>query len=198
VFKRRGLIMSAYDIILRRRTIRKFKQDKIERELLVKLVNAARHAPSGANMQPAKYLIIDDSNTVKKIFEHLKWAGYIAPHGDPKEGERPVAYIIVLADTRIRKSGYELDLGAAIQNILITAEEENIGTCWIGSVNREEVRQILDIPDELLINSVIALGYKAESSVAEEENGSIKYYKDNKGILHVPKRKLKDIMEVSR
>ncbi|HOJ09903.1 MAG TPA: nitroreductase family protein [Clostridiales bacterium] len=190
--------MSAYDIILRRRTIRKFKQDKIERELLVKLVNAARHAPSGANMQPAKYLIIDDSNTVKKIFEHLKWAGYIAPHGDPKEGERPVAYIIVLADTRIRKSGYELDLGAAIQNILITAEEENIGTCWIGSVNREEVRQILDIPDELLINSVIALGYKAESSVAEEENGSIKYYKDNKGILHVPKRKLKDIMEVSR
>ena len=186
--------MSAYDVILSRRTIRKFKQEKIDKKILSKLVNAARYAPSGANMQPAKYIITDDADKVSKIFIQLKWAGYIAPDGDPKDGEEPVAYIIVLVDTRIRKSGYELDIGAAIQNILLAAEEEGIGTCWIGSINRDEVRKILNIEESFLINSVIALGYKDEISVAEDANGSIKYYKDEKGILHVPKRKLEDII----
>ncbi|NSW89796.1 MAG: nitroreductase family protein [Firmicutes bacterium] len=186
--------MSVYEIILRRRTIRKFKQEKIKREVLLKLINAARHAPSGANLQPIKYVIIDDPERVEKVFAHLKWAGYLAPYGDPKEGERPVAYIIVLADTAIRRSGYELDIGAAIQNILLAAEEENIGTCWIGSVDREAVKSILNIPGQYIIDSVVALGYKAENPVVEDENGSIKYYKDGNGVLHVPKRKLEDII----
>ena len=186
--------MSTYDVILSRRTIRKFKQETIEKSIIKKLVNAARYAPSGANMQPIKYIIVDDADKVPKVFNHLKWAGYIAPQGDPKKGEEPVAYIIVLVDTKIRKSGYELDLGAAIQNILLVAEEEGIGTCWLGSVERDAIRKLLDIQEDFLINSVIALGYKDEISVAEDANGSIKYYKDEKGILHVPKRKLEDII----
>lgn len=188
------VLVSIYNVILKRRTIRKYKQTKIDSSILTKLINAARHAPSASNMQPIKYIIVDDEDKVAEVFKHLKWAGYIAPHGTPQEGEQPVAYIIVLADTRIRKSGYELDIGAAIQNILLTAEEEGIGTCWIGSVDRDAVRKLLNIEDELIINSVIALGYKAEESIAEEAEDSIKYYKDEKGILHVPKRKLEDII----
>lgn len=186
--------MSVYETILKRRTIRKFKQEKIEKDILVKLINAARYAPSGANLQPLKYIIVDQTEKVKEVFRHLKWAGYLAPHGEPKEGEKPVAYIIVLADTKVRKTGYELDAGAAIQNILLAAEEENIGTCWIGSVDREAVRIMFNISDEYIIDSVIALGYKAENSVSEDEKGSIKYYKDEHGVIHVPKRKLEDII----
>jgi len=186
--------MSTYDVILKRRTIRKFKQDKIEPSILTKLINAARHAPSGSNLQPVKYIIVDDENKVAKVFKHLKWAGYIAPEGNPKDGEEPVAYIIVLADTRIRKSGYELDIGAAIQNILLVAEEEGIGTCWLGSVDRDAVKKLFNIEDYFVINSVIALGYKGEEPVAEDVRDSIMYYKDEKGTLHVPKRKLEDII----
>jgi len=186
--------MSVYELILKRRTIRKFKQQKIERSILEKLVNAARFAPSAANMQPLKYMIVDEKEKADVVFANVKWAGYIAPEGDPKENEKPVAYIIVLVDTDIKKSNYELDAGAAIQNIILTSLEEGIGACWIGSTNRNNLRSFFGIPEKEEINSVIALGYPLESPVAEEEKGSIKYYKDEAGVLHVPKRKLEDII----
>ena len=77
---------------------------------------------------------------------------------------------------------------------MLAAEEEDIGTCWIGSVDREAVRTILNIPQQYIIDSVIALGYKGENSVSEDEKGSIKYYKDENRVIHVPKRKLEDII----
>lgn len=186
--------MNVYEAISRRRTIRKFKQDPISRDILERLVDAARLAPSGSNLQPVKYSIVNDKDKVDRIFEQVKWAGYIAPAGNPGEGERPVAFIIILADTEIRKSGYELDVGAAAQNIFLAAEEEGIGTCWIGAINRDKIREILNIPEHLIINTAVALGYKGEEPVIEAEDGSIKYYKDEKGVLHVPKRKLEDVL----
>jgi nitroreductase len=191
---KRRLFMSVYETILKRRTIRKYKQEKIEKDILIKLVNAARFAPSGANLQPLKYIIVDKPELLKEVFANLKWAGYLAPFGDPKEGEQPMAYIVVLVDTLIRKSGYELDAGAAIQNILLAAEEENLGACWIGSVNREALKNILKISEEYMIIDVVALGYKGEESVAEEREDSIKYYKDKNNVIHVPKRKLDEII----
>ncbi len=183
-----------YEAILRRRTIRKFKQQPITGDVLHKLVNAARLAPSASNMQPLKYIVVDDTQSVADVFGCVKWAGYIAPAGNPAPDERPVAFIVILADTSIRQSGYELDIGAAAQNIMLAAEEEGIGTCWMGAIDRERIKSILKLPDEYIINTVIALGYKGEEPVSEDENGSIRYYKDASGILHVPKRRLKDII----
>ena len=186
--------MSTYELILKRRTIRKFKQKKIERKTLEKLINAARFAPSANNLQPLKYIIVDDSEKVDAVFENVKWAGYIAPAGDPAKEERPVAFIAILVDTEIKKTGYEHDIGAAAQNIILAALEEGIGTCWMGAIDRNRIREILAIPERYILDTVIALGYPAEEPVAEDEKGSIKYYKDGSGVLHVPKRRLEDIL----
>lgn len=187
--------MDVYDAIRQRRSIRKFQQDKkISREVLERLVEAARLAPSGANLQPVKYLIADDDRVVAGIFDNVKWAGYLAPYGDPKEGEKPVAYIALLQDKSIRESGSELDVGAAAQNIFLAAVNEGIGTCWIGSINRKAVRELLKLPENLILNTVIAAGYPGESPIYEDESGSIKYYRDGSGVLHVPKRKMQDIV----
>lgn len=186
--------MSTYDLILKRRTIRKFKQQRIDNSILEKLVNAARYAPSASNLQPLKYIIVNDPQTTGKVFSNVKWAGYIAPAGNPGENERPVAFIAILADTTIRKSDYQLDVGAAAQNIFLAALEEGIGTCWMGAIDREKIRQILKIPSEYILDTLIALGYPDESPLTEDENGSIRYYKDEFGVLHVPKRKLRDII----
>lgn len=186
--------MSTYELIMKRRTVRKFKQEPIERIKLEKLINAARFAPSAANIQPLKYKIIDNPNEVDQVFGNVKWAAYIAPQGNPCQEEKPVAFIAVLVDTEIKSSGYELDIGAAAQNIFLAALEEGIGTCWMGAINRDEIKKILQIPDRYILNTVIALGYSGENPVAEDENGSIKYYKDAEGVLHVPKRKLEDII----
>ena len=186
--------MTTYELILKRRTIRRFKQDPIPEATLEKLVNAARLAPSGANLQPLEFIIVDDRSLVDQIFPCLKWAAYIAPKGDPPEGKRPIAYIVVLVNTRIKSSGYEHDSGAAIENLILAALEEGIGSCWLGSIDRKTVKTILRIPDHYLIDSIVALGYPDEEPMMEEAEGDIKYWLDEQGRLHVPKRKLSQIM----
>ena len=186
--------MNVYEAICKRRTVRRFKQDPISREILDKLIDTARLAPSAANLQPSEYIVIDVPDLVSRVFPTLRWAGYIAPRGNPPEGERPVAYIVVLTNKEKTTMPGVSDAAAAIENIILTATEEGIGSCWLGSIERETLKKMLAIPGYCSIDSVIALGYPLESPVVEEMKDSIKYWKDEKGILHVPKRKLADIL----
>ena len=186
--------MDIYELIKKRRTIRKFKQIPIKRAMLEKFIDAAHYAPSGNNLQPLKYKIVDDHETVEKVFEYVKWAGSIYPAGNPGENEHPVAFIAILVDTRITTVIYELDVGSASENIFLTALEEGIGTCWMGAIDRKKIIEILEIPEYFLLNTVIALGYPAEAPIMEPSTGSVKYYKDENGVLHVPKRSLSEII----
>ena len=191
--------MSTYETILARRTIRRFQQKSIATDMLKKFIEAARVAPSASNLQPLEYLIIDDPKLLPKIFETTAWAGYIAPNGTPPEGQRPVAYIIVLLNETIKNEQYyKYDAGAAVENILLTALEAGIGSCWLGAIKREALRESLAIPKHLIIDSVIALGYPNEKSVIEEAADSIKYWKDEQGVMHIPKRPLEKITHFNK
>lgn len=183
---------------MRRRSIRRFKQKPIQNNILQKLVNAARVAPSSANLQPIEYLVVDNKNLLPEIFATLKWAGYIAPKGNPPAGKRPAAYIVILVNKNITSSNYERDVGTAVENILLVSLENGIGTCWIGTVDKKKLRKTLNIPEHIIIDSVIALGYPDENPIMEEMADSIKYWKDENNVLHVPKRRLKDIMHINR
>jgi len=189
--------MDVYETIIGRRTIRRFQQRPLGRELLKKLVDAARLAPSASNLQPCEYIIVDSPRLLGDVFSTLGWAGYIAPEGNPKEGERPVAYIVVLLNKKKRETGGEVDAAASIENVLLTARAEGVGSCWIGNVNRERLGMILGIPESCKIDSVIALGYMAETPVLEEMKESVKYWKDGDGVLHVPKRSIDDIIHIN-
>lgn len=186
--------MKVYELILKRRSIRRFRQETIPYHILEKLVNAARVAPSASNLQPLEYIIVDDTDKCAEVFPHLRWAAYIAPKGTPPQGKRPTAYIIVLVNKNICTKGYEWDVGAAVENILLAAVGEDIGTCWIQSIERDGLRRFLKVPASYEIDSVVALGYRAEEPVVEEMTNSIKYWLDEWGTLHVPKRKLEDIL----
>lgn len=190
--------MSLYELILSRRSIRQFRQELIPREILQKLVDAARLAPSGANRQPLEFVIVYEDHAKKDLYASLKWAGYITPRGNPKPGYEPTAYIIVLANTTIRAKGYEWDAGAAIAHIILTALEEGIGSCWIASVDREHVRKTFKIPENYKIDSIVALGYPAEQPVTEILVDSVEYWKDDKGQLHVPKRTLESVTHFNK
>ncbi len=190
--------MNVYQTILKRRSIRRFKQTAISLRILKKMVNSARLAPSSANRQPCEYIIVNDQSLLDSVFATLRWAGYIAPAGDPPEGQRPVAYLVTLVNTRIRKYNYQWDVGASMENMILTALEEKIGSCWIGSINRKRLRKILGVPTYLTIDSVLALGYPNEKPVLEKMKDSIRYWKDRKGRLHVPKRKLSQILHYNK
>jgi len=191
---RRREKMNVYEAVKKRRTIRRFTQDVIPLEILEKLVHAARLAPSGANIQPWEFIIVNDKNLLDNVFETLGWAGYITPRGIPPEGKKPTAYVVVLQNKSIKEVTPTQDNAAAIENILLVAIEEGIGSCWIGSIKRERLVGVLNIPSNYYVDSVIALGYPDETSVIEEYKGSIKYWKDDNEVLHVPKKSLKDIL----
>jgi nitroreductase len=186
--------VDVYEAVTSRRTTRRFRQEALDRGMLTKLINAARLAPSASNLQPCEYIVVDDPQVANDVFHTLKWAKYIAPEGDPKEGERPVAYIVVLLNGKKREDGGEVDAAAAIENILLTAYGEGIGSCWLGSIDRGHLANILHVPEHCKIDSVVALGYLAEKPLLEVMVESVKYWKDEHGILHVPKRKLQDIL----
>ena len=115
--------------------------------------------------------------------------------GPYAEGERPAAYIVILCDTRIsRTSGCAP--GIAAQTILLGAMERGIGGCLIGSVNTDGLRSELGIPGEWEIRLVLALGKPAEEVVLEtiRPGGDIRYWRDAKGVHHVPKRPFEEVI----
>lgn len=190
--------MGIYEKIISRRSIRQFKSDPVPREILEKAVNAARLAPSAANLQPLEYVIVDENKVKEKIFPCLKWAAYISPAGNPRPGQEPAAYVVVLVNLAIRERGFEYDAGAAMENMILTLWEEGIGSCWLISIDREEIGKILAIPENYRIDSILALGYPAEEPRAIDLSDSHRYWKDQNDVLHVPKRKLEDIIHFNK
>jgi nitroreductase len=186
--------MSLYDIIISRRTIRQFKPVPVARYVLEMIVNAGRLAPSAGNLQPLEFVVVDDGEVRERILSCLHWASYIAPAGDPGPGNEPMAYVVSLVNLSVREKGYEYDVGAAMGNMILAGLEEGLGACWLISIDRERLAEILRIPEEYRVDCVLALGYPDEYPLLEEIKNSVKYWKDEKGVLHVPKRSLRDII----
>jgi nitroreductase len=169
-------------------------------QILQRLVDAARFAPSAANFQPIEYIIIKNKDIVERIFQFTGWASYLGDKGAPEEGRRPVVYIAVLVNLKkCKKPKYaEADVSAAIENILLMATELGLGTCWLGAINRRQIARILSVPKYVYVAYLVALGYPDETSKAELMKKSHRYYKDKKGIMRVPKRPLEEILHVNK
>ena len=187
---------SLRDLVLRNRSYRRFDESHaISRDTLLELVDLARQTPSAANRQPLKYLLSHDPDRNAAIFPHLAWAGYLKDWAGPAPGERPSAYIAILVDQNITKEWW-CDDGIATQTMLLEATRRCLGGCLIGAIQKEKLRQALQIPDHLLIRLVLALGKPAERVVLEPvgADGDIRYWRDAEGVHHVPKRSLDEIV----
>jgi nitroreductase len=187
---------SLSDLIRRNRSYRRFDESYlIQRETLVELIGLARFTASGANRQPLKYILSTAPETNGRIFPCLTWAAYLKDWDGPPPGERPAAYIVILIDDTITKDWW-CDDGIAAQTILLGAVEKGFGGCIIGGIQKERLRRDLAIPDHLRIRLVLALGKPVETAVLEdlEHGGDIRYWRDEKGVHHVPKRKLEELI----
>ena len=184
------------ELVKENRSCRRFYEDHaVETETLKEFVNLARMSASGANLQPLKYILSCDPRKNAEIFSCLAWAGYLKDWPGPAEGERPAAYIVVLGDTSISESA-GCDHGIAAQTILLGAREKGLGGCMLGSIDRNALRDSLNIPSQLKILLVLAIGKPREQVVLETvgSDNSIRYWRDNEGVHHVPKRKLEDLI----
>ncbi len=186
--------MNVYDAIMKRRTIRKFTEREIPQEDLIKLVDCARVAAYGANVQPLKFAIITDKDKLNDIYPFTKWAGYLTD-GAPKENERPTAYIAVLGDTSIKQNGnFEVEAGAAVTTIMLEAVELGLASCWLGAIARDEIKNVLGLDNNLNVVYLLALGYPKQESRITDFKGDIKYFEDENGTINVPKRPLEEIL----
>lgn len=184
------------DLILKNRSYRRFDQDfKIDCSTLRELVDLGRLSASAGNKQPLRYILSCEAEKNALIFSTLLWAAYLKDWPGPVEGERPSAYIIMLADKEL-SSFYNWDAGIASQSIMLGAVEKGLGGCIIASVNKPELMRALNIPECYEIVFVLAIGKPKEIVVLEKvaEGGDIKYWRDDKQIHHVPKRILDEII----
>lgn len=185
--------MNVTEAIYKRRSIRRFSPQPVEKDVLYELIKAARMAPAAANIQPLQYMIVHQKQLLDPVFDCTRWAGYLENYA-PRKGFRPTAYIVVLINEQIKKEGNDNDAGAAVQNMMLTAVEKGLGSCWIGSVDRKKLSNLLGVPEHCRIHTVVALGYPAEDPISEDMEDSIRYYLDEEHRLHVPKRRLGDLI----
>ncbi len=193
--------MDVYEAVVRRRSIRRFKDAPVSYEVLEQCVDAARLAPTARNSQVLEYLIADEERLLPRVYDTITmWAGQPSAQSGPPTGHRPRAYIIVLinktreAETGVSGRSTTYDIGLATENLILVALEQGIGSCVLLSFQENELRQVLNIPTRYEVGMVVALGYSDESPVVEVATSSINRWVDEHGVRHVPKRKLEDVL----
>lgn len=182
------------EVIHKRRTIRRFKQRPVPLNIIKKIIDYARKAPQGSNVQALEYIIITNEEIRAKIFPNVRWAGALPLEmREPEEGRRPMAYIVVLLNTTIKNEA-STDSGAAIENLLLGATYHGLGCCWMGSIDRKKIHSDLELLPHQKILYVISMGYPDEESQIEPYAGDFKYWRTDDGKMHIPKRSLNDII----
>jgi nitroreductase len=152
-------------LVRSRRSIRRYLEKRVEREKILTCIEAARLAPSADNVQPWRFLIIDDPDLKarfsKEVFSGIYFVTKFA-------AKAPVLILILarldIIANRIGKQiqnihYYYIDIGIAGEHIVLQAEELGLGTCWIGWFNPRKARKFLKIPRKYKIVSLMAMGY---------------------------------------
>ena len=192
--------MDIYEIIKTRRSIRAFKQRKIEINELKKMVELGALGPTRVNQQPWEFIIIEEPEVREQVFGNIFW-GIKNPVNKvfADKNTAPTAYILVLVNKDIRNKGYQHEAGSSIENMMLYAWSKGIGSVWIQSLNYVNLKDILGVPDNLIIDSLVALGYPEHSStVCEIKDGSTDYLVDEKRNMLVPKRKPENISHINK
>ena len=147
------------DIIKKRRSIRKFTEQPVQKDDLLTILDAAMRAPSARNQQPWEFLVIDDKSIIQKVAE-------VGENAAP--AKNATAIILACADqSKVLTPGYwEQDLGACVQNMLLKITDLELGGVWLGIHPRENrvnfLRELFLLPDNITPFALIAIGYPAE------------------------------------
>ena len=146
--------MSLLDLILSRRSIRRYENKEIPEEVLERILEAGRQAPSAANRQPIRFIVVKDHDILRKLCDTLI-TRFVKT--------APIA-IAGCADVESLLTGKWaiVDATIALQNMVIAAWALRIGSCWIGACNEKKVKELLKIPDKWKFVALLTLGYPAE------------------------------------
>ena len=145
----KGIEMEVLDAIKARRSVRAYSPDAVPDELLDKVLEAGRLAPSAHNGQPWHFIVVKDE-AKRQEMSKARWAKFLK--------EAPVV-IVGCGDAKASPEWYVVDTTIALQNMVLAATSEGLGTCWIGSFDEALIRKLLKLPDHMKVVAMIALGH---------------------------------------
>ncbi len=155
--------MDFYEIIRTRRSVRAFKKDSIPEEVLNRVLEAVRVAPSGSNRQPWKFILVKDRTLKQKMVPVCNNQKFM--------DEAPLIIVACGKKLPINRGGYMgemsilLDVATAFTQLILAARAEGLGTCWIGAFNNDELKKLLEVPDGYEVVAATPLGYPSDPSV---------------------------------
>lgn len=193
--------MELKDAMMKRRSIRRFKQIPVTEAQINKIIDSALVAPSAKNGQILRYCVISSPEKVNAVFRNTAWGGYVHPKRIPLEGvSSPTLFVVVSCVNHGENIGPHTwaDAGAAIENMLLTAADLGLGSCWIGSFDRKVLEKTIQQPSNQMAMYVVAFGVPDESPVLEriDSEGCPRYYLDSEDLLHVPKYTMESVTRV--
>ena len=151
--------MDFTDVVDARKSVRDYQDRAVEEEKLTKILEAARWAPSWGNMQCCRYIVVKDKKTIEDLAS--MFIGWIKQ-----------APVIVVACANPKDSGsrngmdyYLVDVGIALQQLVLAAANLGLGTCWIGGFDEAKIKKTLQIPENVKVVALTPLGYPAEASM---------------------------------
>ena len=152
--------MELYEAIRSRRSIRRYRPNAVPEQVILKIIEAASWAPSSNNSQPWEFIIVRDRNTLEKLSRTHVYAGLLK--------SAPLC-IVACSDPKRSPNHWVEDCSVAVENMLLAARAEGLGTCWIAvyrpnDIERENsVREVLSIPRTVRVIALVGLGYPAET-----------------------------------
>ena len=146
--------MDVFEAIQKRNYSRTHESKSISKETLEKLLEAARLSPSAKNIQPWHFIVVTDPDKRKTLSKGL----------DIKFLSETPAVIVLCGDEKASPDWYVIDVALAGENMVIAATSEGLGTCWVGSFDEGEVKALLEIPRDLRVVAIMALGYTKEKT----------------------------------
>jgi nitroreductase len=145
--------MEVFEAVQRRRSVRAYAKTPVPDEKLERILEAARLAPSAENIQPWYFVVVTDHEKRKQIAQSRIFAGF-------QEGS-PVV-IVGCSDRKASPKWYEIDVAIAMQNMVLAATAEGLGTCWIGSFDEGLLKKLLKIPEHFTVVALLTVGYPRE------------------------------------
>lgn len=185
------------DLVIKNRSYRGYDESyKVSKEELKKIVDITRFTASSKNLQPLRYLLINEKEDVEFMQSITIWAKALPEVKLPRDGKCPTSFIVICQDTRVdeRVQAYLRDVGIVAQTMLLQATEMGLGGCMIGSYNALELKKHFNLPEYIVPHLTVAIGKTDDKVVLCEANDSVKYYRDENDVHYVPKRKLEDII----
>jgi len=138
-----------FEAVQARRSVRAYQSTPVPKEKLLQVLEAGRLAPSASNIQPWHFIVVTDAEKRERLAQGM-FSKFLK--------EAPVV-IVGCGDQRASPKWFMVDVAIAMQNMVLTATSMGLGTCWVGSFEENQVRQLLKIPENYRVVALLALGY---------------------------------------